>query len=565
MSRRLTLFFMLIALLLAEIIRLRLNFGQELIPGINGGYYPLLSRNLLEFGSIRYPDAPLVHWLTAGLSWVIGAVSGLTVDQSTILSVRLLDSLIPPLACIPVFLFAKATLQKRNMDTAGAVILSSFSILYLSPLVVLSCDMLKNSIGLVFLSCFLFYALRAIDFSNKKDYLFSLLLLLLTGLTHVGCFAVAVAFILVTGLIVLLRSLKKVDIIRSILIIISLSVIILISFILLWNDPDRLSRVQSIWLNPLRLFESPYLFLLLNGQNPLSGFLWYNFLLVNVLSTIGLVMVLFNLKKLSFKEQSSTLSLSLLSLFLSSPLLGIEWALRYHLMAYVPITFLYIFILNFFGKKLFQYILICSFGLLTLLCGIGGLTAIRKPAITPESFQDLRNLGNKVKISRNDLVVARHGLEWWTGWALKCRTGKEYCLRQSDWDKYPAIYLVRQVKGNNYPDLKGSDQFSEFTIPESSELVYSSDFFNFYRLNRPAPDDFYPGELPLVQGRVDTLTGKTIAVIADGYGQRILFNSKTDFQVVCADSIKPGMKIDIWGRRTPFSLNIRADKILITQ
>ncbi|MFH0761153.1 MAG: hypothetical protein V2A67_06590 [Bacteroidota bacterium] len=550
-------------MLLAVIIRIRLNFGQELLPGINGGYYPLLSRNLLEYGSIRYPDAPLVHWLTAGLSWMIGVVSGLSKDHAAILSVRLLDSLIPPLACIPVFLYAYRFVPGESRKVAISVIMSSFSIMYLSPLVILSSDMLKNSVGLVFLTSFLFYALRAINSSDKRDYLIAFLFLILTGLTHIGSFAVAVAFVLIAGLVILLRSLKSVDINRIILILISLSVIILISFALLRNDPGRLSRVQSIWLNPLRLFESPYLFLLLNGQNPYSGFLWHNFLLVNLLSIAGVLIVLFNLRKLSFRERACALSLSLLSLFLSSPLIGIEWALRYQLMAYLPVIFLYIYIFRFIKNKFVQYGLITFFGLLTLISGIGGFTAIREPAITTESYQDLKRIRDSVEIRGDDLVIARHGLEWWTGWVLRCRTGKEYCLRQSDWERYPDIYLLRQVKGNNYTDLMGSNQFSEFMIPESSVQVYSSDLFNLYRLNRPAPDEFYPGELPLVQGRVDAITGNTLFVLADGYRQKVIYNSKTDFPVIHADSIKPGMRIDIWGRRTPFSLKIRAEQILI--
>jgi len=554
---------MAIVMLLAIIIRMRLDFGQELIPGINGGYYPLLSRNLLEYGSIRYPDAPLVHWLTAGLSWLIGVITGLSRDQASILSVRLLDSLIPPLACIPVFLFAYRFSLEKNRKVAIPVILSSFSILYIAPLVILSSDMLKNSVGLLFLTYFLFYSLRAIYSSLKRDYLISFLFLVLTGLTHIGSFAVAVAFVLIAGSVILLRSIKSIDINRIMLILISLSILILISFALLRNDPDRLSRMLSIWLNPFRLFESPYLLLLLSGQNPYSGFLWHNFLLVNVLSTAGVGIVLFNLKRLSSKEQACTLSLSLLSLFLSSPLIGIEWALRYHLMAYLPVIFLYIYVFRLIRNKLFQSILISFFSLLTLLCGIGGFTAIRKPAITTESYQDLKRFRDKVEIRGDDLVVARHGLEWWTGWVLKCRTGKEYCLRQGDWDKYPAIYLLRQVKGNNYPALKGSDQFSEIMIPESSVQVYTSDFFNLYRLNRPAPDEFYPGELPLVQGRIDAVTGNTLWVLADGYLQNVIFDQKTEFPVIHPDSVKPGMSIDVWGHRTPFSLKIRAEKILI--
>jgi hypothetical protein len=424
--------------------------------------------------------------------------------------------------------------------------------------------MLKNSVGLVFLTCFVFYALKAIDYSRTKDLLISFAFLLLTGLTHIGCFAVAVAFIILSGLIFVLKSLRTVRIKKIILIIIVLSGIILISFALLYNDPDRLSRVRSIWLNPLRIFESPYLFLLLKGQNPYSGFLWHNFLLVNILSVAGFTIALLNLRKLSSKEQSCALSLSFLSLFLSSPLLGIEWAVRYHLMAFLPVVFLYIYVIRVIRKNLYKSILISFFGLLTLLSGIGGLTARREPAITLESYRDLIRIRDSISVSANDLVTARHGLEWWTGWVLQCRTGKEYCLREEDWDKYPEIYLLRQLKGNNYPGLQGSGQFAEFQIPVSSVSVYSSDFFKLFKLNRPTADEFYPGELPLVQGRIDTITGNSIFVHSEGYRQRIVYGSSTDFLNIKPDSSKPGMSIDIWGKRIPFSLKIRAEQILIT-
>ena len=97
--------------LLSGFIRARINFSYEMIPGINGGYYPLLVRNLLEHGSTRCADAPLVYWVQAFISLIIRFLSGTTVDQSVMLASRIFDSVIPPLTCIPVYLAARNSLM----------------------------------------------------------------------------------------------------------------------------------------------------------------------------------------------------------------------------------------------------------------------------------------------------------------------------------------------------------------------------------------------------------------------------------------------------------------------
>src|SRR3989339_773385 len=94
-------------IMIAAAIRLKTNFSADLIPGINGGYYPLLARNILETGSINYPDAPLVHWLGAGLGAIIRLVTCLPVDSAILVSSRLIDSLIPPLIAVPVYLLSR--------------------------------------------------------------------------------------------------------------------------------------------------------------------------------------------------------------------------------------------------------------------------------------------------------------------------------------------------------------------------------------------------------------------------------------------------------------------------
>jgi hypothetical protein len=203
------------------------------------------------------------------------------------------------------------------------------------------------------------------------------------------------------------------------------------------------------------------------------------------------------------------------------------------------------------------------FGVVILFSVIVALGANKRPAISALALGDLKKIKSEVSIDPADLIVARHGLEWWTGWVLDCRTGKEYCLKPEDWDHYPAIFLLRQKAGNNYPGQQGAGQFAEFPVPESAEKILSNTSFELFKLNRPLTAENFPGELPLLQGEVKSINGDRLTVQGEGYRQTVIIDSLTRFISGRPRDLKPGMRVDIWGHRTPFSLNIKAQRITV--
>jgi hypothetical protein len=286
-------------------------------------------------------------------------------------------------------------------------------------------------------------------------------------------------------------------------------------------------------------------------------------LIINLLSISGLIILLKYRSRLQVHEQVPAWGLCMLSLALSSPIIGIEWALRYHLMAWLPIALQYVFLLRILPGGWQKSTTIWVFSALVFLSAAAGITGKRMPSITRDSYMDLGNIKAAVKLNQEDLVVARHGLEWWTGWVLNCRTGKEYCLVSSDWDKYAQIFLLRQKEGNNYPGHQGGGQFAELPVPTESMRVYSSEFFDLYRLAPPSSEELYPGILPLVQGQIRTIGGNYVVIESEGYLQRIGLSQGTRYPDLPADSIRQGMRADIWGKRIPFSLKIKAQTIKI--
>jgi hypothetical protein len=294
---------------------------------------------------------------------------------------------------------------------------------------------------------------------------------------------------------------------------------------------------------------------------PYRSFLWHNFLIINILSISGLIVLIQRIKSLEMADRKAAWIFTLLALLLSTPLIGIEWALRYHMMAWLPIAFQYIFVFRVAGKGVLKPILTSVFALILTGSLIAGLTGQRKSAITVAAFRDLEMMHNSLDLNENDLVVARHGLEWWAGWTLRVRTGKEYCLRPDDWEKYRGIYLLRQKKGNNFPIRPGTNQFAELPPSENPDLAFTSDYFDLIRLGKPGSKDYSPGILPILQGRIISAEPDKLIIRSSEYDHLVKISRDARFIECSRDSLRIGQRADIWGKRKPFSINLYADII----
>lgn len=95
-----------VVVLAAIAVRALVQFGTSLMPGMNGAYYLVQVRAVIEKGCLAEHDMPLIFWLHAGLARLVQAVSRLTLESSIVLASKLFDSIVPVLAAIPAFLLA---------------------------------------------------------------------------------------------------------------------------------------------------------------------------------------------------------------------------------------------------------------------------------------------------------------------------------------------------------------------------------------------------------------------------------------------------------------------------
>jgi len=132
-----------------------LLWSTPLVPGMNGGYYLVQARALLEHGRLGIPDLPLTFILQATVAKLLQLLTGRGLESSVLPSVRLCDALLPPLVAVPVFLLGRIWCVQNNRGVWPAVVAAA-GVALGTPALTMVGDFEKNSLGLVWLAGLVF-------------------------------------------------------------------------------------------------------------------------------------------------------------------------------------------------------------------------------------------------------------------------------------------------------------------------------------------------------------------------------------------------------------------------
>lgn len=203
---RTTLAWLLAIALLAIAIAARAArlFAHTYPPGIDAGYYPLQSRGLLLNGTIPYSDLPLFFWINAAVA-KLAMIAGHSMDSATLLASKLVDASTQPWAAIPLAAAALPFIP-RSLGNARTLLIIAASVglaVLSAPSIRMVGDFEKNSLGLVF-TAIAIWAVHALMSSlgsrsshsaatTRTPILHAVALavsLALAVLTHIGAFGV---------------------------------------------------------------------------------------------------------------------------------------------------------------------------------------------------------------------------------------------------------------------------------------------------------------------------------------------------------------------------------------
>lgn len=464
---------------LAVTIRWRINFSQKLMPGNNGAYYLVQVRSLLEDGRLHLSAPPFIFYMEALAARVLLMLRAGSSAQCIVWACKGVDSILPALAAVPVFLLARAWSCTRTRPLFWpAFTVSLFSVLYF-PVLLMTGDFHKNAAGMVWLLLFIYLLYLSLKHQAWKHYLLAGLFLVLTGLTHQGPFGVALLLLVVVVAISLLsgQMLRQIAKLAAIAIILLLPAAAALYFSLGSLSTRELVSVVP-W--PTGFFERPMLFAILTGGGIFGGFAnLVNLVIVTVIAILGIILLRRRWSTLPQSDRTLVAAAAVTTLFLASPLIGLRYSGRLLLMAYAPAAVVLAFLLTRLDNRPARWAVTVIALVSTVTLSAGMLRDGRPPSITEPAYDELHQMVGLITDPKKSLVVARHGLEWWAGWVLATNVAEASSFDAKTISKYPAVFYLQQIADTpSYgPAGPAGPPFPEAQAPCGAEVIFQGRYF----------------------------------------------------------------------------------------
>ena len=453
----------LLAFLAAVACRAWLHFTTALVPGMNGGYYLVQARSLIEKGTLGIPDLPLVFTLQSLLARLIHAVSSLDLNHSVILAVKLADSTLPALAVIPVMLLGLGWSHGTSKVDWALAALAGIAVIAGPAALSMVGEFEKNSLGLA-LMCGLMWAMRRwADQPRRGTMLTAVAFLGLIGITHIGVFGTSLVFAASTfGTLALAQGregLKRV----GRLLLFAIPVVMVAGALVFWKfDPSRINKLLHAFSEPADYLGGgmgpPGMGAMPGGMpgGMSAGWMqWLPGILFGVIVIIAAAVAWFGRGDENRANVAVISGAALTVIAITGPWVHGDKVMRFYLNA-TPLALLCLLYAVLHLPRTWMRGLACVLLAIGLIAAIAPrLGAGGRPIITEAAQAELVTLAASVEDPSRTLIVARHGLEWWTAWTLHTHIAQPQALTSDDFKNFKYVWFIEQKKGMGAPSLMG--------------------------------------------------------------------------------------------------------------
>jgi hypothetical protein len=422
--------------------------------------------------------------LAKAVQWVSGA----SLESSIIFAVKCADAIVPPLVAIPVFALVRHWTRRTgagNWVPACAALAAAAG----APALMMVGDFQKNSLALLWLAALLWAWHQWFEQPSFKRALLPVLFLGLIGITHIGVFGWALALTVPVVVIALWRS--KPENRRAILpwLFVGGSACALAAGLVLWKfDPARITKLTNAATHPFGYLQQNQLpgnpangsarFTPNMPNNPRSQFardrenlqpstaanrfgsrqpgmaMTWNWVPTTVLlaASIGaLTAVWFKRKSLPVSSFAVIGACGLVLFILCGPWVTGDKVMRFRLIAVGPALLCASFALLQINPPKIRNAFAAIMMLALVVPGVMHAAQGSRPVITTQAAEELRSMSAEIKNPSDTLIVARHGLEWWTAWYLHTHIAHENAVTAADWKNFDNVYFLHQKAGMQMP------------------------------------------------------------------------------------------------------------------
>ena len=434
-------------MLVAVAGRAWLLFGTPYMPGVNGAYYLIQARAILERGVLGISDLPLTFYLQAGLAWLIAKAGGMETADAIMLAVKLCDAVLPVLVAWPTFVLVRRWANARSQGNAVPLAAAALACLSLPWFMVVG-ELQKNSLAMVW------FALLAVNLHGgllqptRKRGTALVAVVFVLGLTHIGVLGaslVAAALTLLTFLFCQRQGAQW----KLILPLVGAGVLILLatSALVAWKfDPSRIARLGLAFTDPSQFSwdgrQMP-------GQprSRLSLDSWLPFLGFALAVAPALIIAWRSRLQLDAADFAVVVGCSMTVLVMTGPWFSPDKLMRFYLIALLPTIWVVSFALthieqNGLRRAVFGLILLVGLGSSAWILVPGG-----KPVLEEATMTELKHLAGHIQDPAHTLVVANHGVEWWSAWFLHTPIAQPQALTPEVWKRYKTVLLLTVKSG----------------------------------------------------------------------------------------------------------------------
>lgn len=426
-----TIFLAAVAALIGVVAKLSLTSG-ELLPGIDGAYYWVQVRSVLDDFTLAFDDLPLVFWAQGLIALLVGDIP---------LGVRISDALLPALSAIPIYLMLK---NAKSIWLPAAAIL----VVLLNPiqLYFFTGDFLKNSaaIPVVFFIAWILYNWE--NAPKKRSVIYLLLCLGVLALAHFGTLLMGLLLVFIWLLFHLRNKSVKFWLTSAGISVGSIAAVLAALALLV---PARFERLIEFVSQPETIFANPAWQMLSGGRTDYPMLFG---MITGQLGALALGFWAYKIRKNLNDAQLSLVFASLVSAFLlSSPFIGMEWANRLIAMSFVPLM-IAAMIIWLVSDKLAAKISIGFLAAATLAASlVFAFMGVKQSMISTNQYQDLVKFSEEFEVPENSIVVAPHGVEFLVAWHEKSFVLQDSSYEEEDLSSYDAVYYLKSTGGKAGP------------------------------------------------------------------------------------------------------------------